>query len=67
MGLIYTGISKNINNMTMLHHIFNKNVSIVGNVCDEENVGDMSKRDLDTKSFIPIKLGVNRDIIREEL
>lgn len=54
MGLIYLSIFRNATNSNNLHFMFNKKFQMVKDLCDEDNVQPMSKRDLDLKSFKPI-------------
>lgn len=61
MGLVYLSIYRNSTNTTHLHQIFNKNFGLINDLCDEDNILDMSKRDLDIKSFTPIILGLPRE------
>eukprot|EP00347_Sterkiella_histriomuscorum_P000542 403375452 len=66
IGLIYLNIFRNANNSQNLHNIFNRQFGPINEVCDEDNLQDMSKRDLDIKSFEALKLGAPREQIKEE-
>lgn len=40
---------------------------MINELCDEDNILPMSKRDIEIKKFEPLKLGVARDILKEEV
>ena len=47
--------------------IFNRQYATVNDLCDEEAViPDISKRDLDLRSFEALRLGVAKEILKEE-
>ena len=58
---------RNATNTTNLHHIFNKNFSVVNQLCEEDHSAYLvSKRNLNIKKFSTIKTGMDRDKIKEE-
>jgi hypothetical protein len=62
VALVYLSIFRNATNMANLHYVFNRNFSQINELCDEnDNIIDMSKRDLDIKNFKVIQLGASRD------
>ena len=66
IGLAYAAVYRHATNATNLHHVFNRGFQAVTDVCDEDTIFDMSKRDLDIKSFEVIRLGMSKEQIREE-
>ena len=71
VGLVYLSIYRNATNTSNLHHIFNRNFQTINDVCDDQDSSsqglmDMAKRDLEIRSFLPIKLGLSKDQLKEE-
>ena len=66
--MVHASIFRNSGNLQQLFTIFNKQYDIVLDLCDEEaELPDVSKRDLDIRCFQPLKLGVIREQLKEEL
>ena len=66
IGLVYLQIFRNATNASNLHNVFNRQFQAIHDVCDEEATFDMSKRDIEIRNFEPIKLGLDKGVIKEE-
>ncbi len=67
LTLVQHSMFKNAGNPTALFNLFNKSFGLIMDLCEEEaELPDVCKRDLEIRSFEPVKLGTPRDQLKEE-